>query len=739
MSAPLQFGRDGMIELDPPVSLPPVLDVLIVGGGPFGTAAAFRAKELNLAALVIDHDDLMKRIRDYAKDKLILPDFGGGDRMEFPKAGPLIDALHFEPIDKDAMCVHWKSLYREHRVPAQVGIELTGLDHSGGNWRAVAWNHNLKTEQVYEARHVVLAFGRGVPRRFDIPGDVSGLAFGLNDAQRYVGEPALVIGGGTSAGEAVIAISNAKAQANDPSGVYWSYRGDKMPKVSKALADVFFDAFMGNGNIRYLPGSEPVAIVDADGHQMLSLRTSRVAQSGRPTETTQLEFKKVACIACIGEDVPSALLARLGVPLVAGGEANKERPVVSPLLETRQPNVYLAGDVLSPAYFETTDFSIDPSQYVEIKRRGNVKAAMRDGVLVAEVIAQKLAGKREINVTIQFAERAKAPVTPSREEAHRATCSLVSVLAGNVEAQDFPLKHEGITTIGRRNADVNFPDDANLDELQATITVENERYLVKDAGRPGGVLLQPKVDRAIALTKGDAIRVGGQWLVMTLLQQQPAVAHHDSTGKRLATYPLKDGTTVLGRQSPDITIAPGDGMLSRRHLAFVRSGNDVAAKDLGSANGTQFSLARALPLAEGDRLLMGQQVLLFRDERVTKKPAREVSLLTVPPPATPKPPAAPAAGGGPTVTLDGQTFACPAGQTVCDAAAKAGVKLEADCHQGVCGMDPIKIVSGLEHLNPINRSERSTLEDLCDLKPGQYRLACMARINGPVVVEKVKT
>ena len=62
---------DGTYIVDKPVTLPEVLDVLIVGGGPFGTAAAFRAKELGLAALVIDHDDLMRRIRDYAKDKHI--------------------------------------------------------------------------------------------------------------------------------------------------------------------------------------------------------------------------------------------------------------------------------------------------------------------------------------------------------------------------------------------------------------------------------------------------------------------------------------------------------------------------------------------------------------------------------------------------------------------------------------------------------------------------------------------
>jgi hypothetical protein len=79
-----EVRSDGMVVLDRPVELPPVLDAIIVGGGPFGAALAFRLKELGRKALVIDYDDLMKRIRDYAKDKKILPDYGGGDRMVFP-------------------------------------------------------------------------------------------------------------------------------------------------------------------------------------------------------------------------------------------------------------------------------------------------------------------------------------------------------------------------------------------------------------------------------------------------------------------------------------------------------------------------------------------------------------------------------------------------------------------------------------------------------------------------------
>ena len=649
---------DGTLILDTAVTLPAVLDVLVVGGGPFGTAVAFRAKELGLSALVIDYDDLMKRIRDYAKDKQILPDYGGGDRMRFPKGGALISKLHFPPIDKDAMCREWKALYRRHSVPAQIGVELTALERDGDQWRAVAWNHLLKSEQALRARHVVLALGRGVPRRLDIPGDVAGLAFGLTDAQTYVGQPACVIGGGTSAAEAVIAISNAKAAGGNPSAVYWSYRGDKMPKVSKALADVFFEAFMGHGNIRYLPGSEPVSMVNADGDVCLSLRTARVSAQSRPTETTHFEFAKRFCIACIGEDIPEALLARLGVPLVTGGPANKSRPVVTPLLETRQANVHLAGDVLSPAYFETTDFASDPSQFGEIKRRGNIKAALRDGVLVAEVIAQKLAGRVKIEVKLDFAEElAPAPVVPAPapgppEPAAPPTrvlgaCSLVSILPSGVEANEFALKRDGVTTIGRRGADVEFADDSALADIHATILFEEGSYRVRGEGKDRTVQLQPAPDRSIDLERGAVIRAGRQWLVVGDRQRIEVVGHFDRSGKRLATFELREGSTVIGRQAPDVTIAPEDGSLSRRHFVLTLKAGRVSMKDLGSANGTQLVVTAPVRLVDGDRILVGSQVLAFRDERVMRTPSPRISFETQigPAPASGPPRAAVPASG----------------------------------------------------------------------------------------------
>jgi hypothetical protein len=38
-------------------------------------------------------------------------------------------------------------------------------------------------------------------------------------------------------------------------------------------------------------------------------------------------------------------------------------------------------------------------------------------------------------------------------------------------------------------------------------------------------------------------------------------------------------------------------------------------------------------------------------------------------------------------------------------------------------------------MNPVGDEEQGTLEDINKLEPGKYRLACMAKPKGPVVVE----
>lgn len=792
---------DGTFILKQPVRLPEILDLLIVGGGPAGTAAAFRAKELGLAGLVIDFDDVMKRIRDYAKEKLILPDYGGGDNMQFPKGDGLVSLLHFSPIDKDDMCQQWKNFYHAHSVPAQIGVELLGLQRRpDGVWQVRAYNHHSKAEQNYLAKHVLIAIGRGVPRRFDIPGNTEGIAYRLSEAARYVGAPALVIGGGTSAAEAVIAISQAKIKDNDATAVYWSYRGDKLPKVSKALAEAFFEAYMGNGNIRHYPYSEPAAVITADDKKdYLSLRTDRRDLNGRPRETSHLEFAKENCIACIGEDIPSALLNTLGINMITGGPGNKQRFAVTPLLETQQPNVFLLGDILSPAYLETENFEADPKSFQEIRRRGNIKAALRDGVLVAEAVAQKLAGKKVIRVDLDFQEERSEPKFAAAQtsivesegppkaslaavrSSEEQQAVLVRLISGNVESDEFSVTANGLTTIGRKECEVNFPEDMLLSGRHASISHGPEGYFLRDDGSTNGVFIKLKEARPAEIFNGNVVRIGKQMLLFAIENGGASFIHIDVNGKPLNRFELSGQTIVLGRQAPDITLDQADMTLSRRHLSITFKDRKIWMKDLGSANGSFLKIKNSIPLEPDDQFRVGNQLLKFclkkeaarrtiifnteikkvrspepdvRSQKVEvrgPKPEMESPRLEARSPKfeerSPKPEARhrefekaepmAAKPEGMVVVFKNSGKSCPfkPGQTICEIAEKNGLKFKADCRIGSCGIDPIRIISGEENMSPIGDEEQGTLEDINKLAAGKYRLACMAKPQGPVVVE----
>ncbi len=759
---------DGFLDLPNPPALPEILDMLIVGGGPAGTAAAFRAKELGLSALVIDFDDLMKRIRDYAKDKLILPHFGGGDKMRFPAGNEMVAALQFDPIDKDDICTAWRSYYHKFNVPAKIGLELTGFTRESDNIIAVqVWNHRLQKEENIRARHVVLSIGRGVPRRFDIPGNTDGISYRLEDANLYVGQPACVIGGGTSAAEAVFAISNAKTKARDQSPVYWSYRGDKMPKVSRALSEAFFNAYLGNGNIRYFPKSEPVAILPGpDKAQFLSIRVDRRHIEGRSIEATHLEFPKSSCIACIGEDIPAHFLEGLGIRLAKQGK--KQRMLVSPLLETSQPNVYLIGDILSQRYFETDNFDGNPEAYREIRHPGNIKSALRDGVFVAEVVRQKKDGVSQVKVALGYADStvrhdiSSAQVQLSTSFIRQDTSELVSanqdvetgvstanhsrlvrLTKAGVEAEEYTLDHSKRLSIGSVNADVVLAGESSLGDKHAGVYFENGTCFLEDYGSPQGSFYRLPAGNLVEVADGALVQLGRQFLVFGVGPGRVTCQHYDHHGVNQNTYILESGTKVFGRESPDFTLDASDKILSRRHLAVSFKEDRLYLKDLSSRNHTYLRIQSAYPIHYGDVFRLGQVVFQYAKSSPYKPDVVAVDLpaRTPEPPSSKSAPASMAVDTGVSVTFAGHGEAVPttAEKTVLQLAREQSVPINYECESGRCGYDPVRIVSGQEHVNEMDEDEEGwTLQEVCKLNPGEHRLACLLKANGPVVVEVVK-
>ncbi len=90
--------------------------------------------------------------------------------------------------------------------------------------------------------------------------------------------------------------------------------------------------------------------------------------------------------------------------------------------------------------------------------------------------------------------------------------------------------------------------------------------------------------------------------------------------------------------------------------------------------------------------------------------------------------------GKPEVTFlpDDQRIVAEPGVTLLEVAESNGLQIEAGCRMGVCGADPVAIVSGMDSLSEIGDDERSTLERLGFAD--NTRMACCCRVKGPVSV-----
>lgn len=749
----------GTLKVQGATPLPDVLDIFVAGGGPAGTAAAVRAKEYGLSSLVIDYDDLMKRIRDYPKEKLIKPSYGGGDKMPFPAGGPMLAALAFDDIDKDAMVVQWKARYKEFGITAKIGSEFTGLKRlDDGTWEVKTWNHRAGKDVLYRARNVIVAMGAGVPRRFDVPGNTDGIMLRLEDAAHYVGAPALVIGGGTSAAEAVIAISNAKANAEDVTPVYWSYRGDRMPKISKAIGEAFFDAYVGNGNIRYLAFSEPTAVVvGPDKQDYLSVRIDRKIVEGRPPETVHLEFTKGQVVACIGEDLPVKFLQGVGIKIPLLND--RALMLVNHDGEVSMPGVFLVGDARGPRYIRCTDFN-DSNTYEQVVQKRNIKAAMVEAVEAVERIAAR-AGKAAVKVVQVAAAPPVVPPTPSEPadaQPSSVTVQLVALHPDGTPEEQFAISKD-VTSIGRTAADITA-DDVYMADHHATLAKRGDDYVIADTGNGSGVWIRAHGVNGRPVGEGDVVWVGAQILMVTKDSGRWALAHYNNDGVYQATYPLGERGLFVGRGS-EVPLDANDMTLSRRHAQFRVEGGTLKVFDLGSRNGTYAKVQQSMVLASGDEFRVASKRFRFERFSPVAKLAPTDVVVEAPPPvaAAAEAPAAVPEGLFPVTIEHAEfpvSFGAPPGKDVLHAYFEniktrfPGCKLSRtgepaehmdeplgwECKVGLCGLCAVQIIEGADNLAAVDPGspEMNTVANkaFLDADPKKYRLACLAKVKGPV-------
>ncbi len=170
------------------------LDVIIVGAGPAGLAAALAAHEAGLRYLVLEQETIGGAILHYPRRKIVLTS---------PLELPLWGTVKITEVSKEDLLRLWERILADVQLNIRTGEKVIGVVPSGRGF-------SVKTAvDSYPATFIVLTMGRrGTPRKLGVAGEeLSKVMYRLEDADSYADSDVLVVGGGDSAVEAALALS----------------------------------------------------------------------------------------------------------------------------------------------------------------------------------------------------------------------------------------------------------------------------------------------------------------------------------------------------------------------------------------------------------------------------------------------------------------------------------------------------------------------------------------------------
>jgi len=192
------------------------LDVLIVGAGPAGIAAALQSEKSGLTYECVDQaSDFGGTILHFPRHKLV---------MTQPMEIPLYGEFSRREITKEELLSLFETIIRDTQLHIRFGEKVESVSPSGDGF------HVTTQRTTYTARRVLLAIGRrGTPRKLNVPGEnLSKVAYSLLEPEQFAYKHSLVVGGGDSAVEAALSLAEM-----DGARVTLSYRKTAFSRIKE--------------------------------------------------------------------------------------------------------------------------------------------------------------------------------------------------------------------------------------------------------------------------------------------------------------------------------------------------------------------------------------------------------------------------------------------------------------------------------------------------------------------------
>jgi pSer/pThr/pTyr-binding forkhead associated (FHA) protein len=167
----------------------------------------------------------------------------------------------------------------------------------------------------------------------------------------------------------------------------------------------------------------------------------------------------------------------------------------------------------------------------------------------------------------------------------------------------------GRTVVGRSDGDIVLEDDVTLSARHAVLEVDGGRCTVSDLDSTNGTFVAVRGEEEIV--PGDVLLVGGKRLLLRQGARGLELVEMRARGREGRAFPVRRSHLVLGKDGADVDLGD-DEFISHRHAEILRTGRGLAVRDLGSVNGTHRLVKGSRELADGDRIVMGEQVFEYR-------------------------------------------------------------------------------------------------------------------------------